>query len=321
MSTGASCLRGDRSPCASSTGRRSTKTSRPEGAHAGRALHGLRHPVLPHRLPAREPHPGVERPRLPRRLARGERAPARHQQLPRVHRPAVPGAVRSGVRARDQRAAGHDQADRGRDRRPRVGRGLDRPDHPGPAHGQAGRGGRLGPGRSGGRAAAHPRGSRRDRLRARRPRRRAAALRHPRVQDGEAAPRTARRADDRRGHGVPRQRQRRCRRAGERARRLRCGGARGRATAWRDLPVPGRELEASTRRCSTCRRRTACRRATSTESPISAAGQARGDHRGRRHRRRLPGHRASARARRSIHQFEILPRPPDARVDSMPWPT
>ena len=51
----------------------------------------------------------------------GERAAARDEQLPRVHRPAVPGAVRGRVRARHQRAAGHDQADRGRDRRPRVG--------------------------------------------------------------------------------------------------------------------------------------------------------------------------------------------------------
>ena len=33
-------------------------------------------------------------------LARGDRAPARDEQLPRVHRPAVPRAVRGGVRAR-----------------------------------------------------------------------------------------------------------------------------------------------------------------------------------------------------------------------------
>ena len=32
---------------------------------AGGALHGLRHPVLPQRLPARQPHPRVERPGLP----------------------------------------------------------------------------------------------------------------------------------------------------------------------------------------------------------------------------------------------------------------
>ena len=54
---------------------------------------------------------------------------------------------------------------------------------------QAGRRGRLRPGRARRRAAAHPRRPRRRRARARRPHRRAAALRHPRVQDGEAPPR------------------------------------------------------------------------------------------------------------------------------------
>ena len=39
---------------------------------------------------------------------------------------APPGAVRSGVRARHQRAAGHHQADRDRDRRPRPDDGLGR---------------------------------------------------------------------------------------------------------------------------------------------------------------------------------------------------
>ena len=53
---------------------------------------------------------------------------------------------------------------------------------------------------------------------------------------------------------------------------------------------------------------------------ISAEGQARRDHRRRRHRRRLPRHRAPpGRARRS-HQFELLPRPPDARAADNPWP-
>ena len=36
-------------------------------------------------------------------VAAGDRAAARDQQLPGVHRPAVPGAVRRVVRARDQR--------------------------------------------------------------------------------------------------------------------------------------------------------------------------------------------------------------------------
>ena len=95
---------------------------------AGRALHGVRRPVLPPRLPAREPDPRLERPRLPRPLARGDRAAPPHEQLPGVHRPPLPRAVRGRVRARDQRGRRrHDQADRARDRRPRLGRGLDRP--------------------------------------------------------------------------------------------------------------------------------------------------------------------------------------------------
>ncbi len=50
---------------------------------------------------------------------------------------------------------------------------------------------------------------------------------------------------------------------------LACG-----ATAWRDLPVPGREpWPASTRRWSTCRGPTGCRRAISTAPPITAEGK------------------------------------------------
>ena len=54
-------------------------------------------------------------------------APARHQQLPRVHRAALPGALRGGLRARDQRGPGHHRADRVRDRRAGLGRGLGDP--------------------------------------------------------------------------------------------------------------------------------------------------------------------------------------------------
>ena len=46
-------------------------------------------------------------------------------------------------------------------------------------------------------------GPRRHGVRARRPHRRPAALRHPRVQDGEAPPRPPHRADGGRGHDVP----------------------------------------------------------------------------------------------------------------------
>ena len=83
----------------------------------GRALHGLRRAVLPRGLPAGQPHPRLERPRLPRQVARGDRAAARDQQLPRVHRADLPGAVRVGVRAGDQRRSGDDRADRAGDHR------------------------------------------------------------------------------------------------------------------------------------------------------------------------------------------------------------
>ena len=59
-----------RSPSASATG---SEVYLPypddDAARAGRALHGLRHPVLPSGLPARQPDPGLERPGLPRSLA------------------------------------------------------------------------------------------------------------------------------------------------------------------------------------------------------------------------------------------------------------
>ena len=107
------------------TGARSTRRAvRRADPRAGRPLHGLRHPVLPRRLPARQPDPRLERPRPYRGDwdAAIERA-ARDQQLPRVHRAALPGPVRVLVRARDHRRPGDDQADRGRDHRP--GRGDD----------------------------------------------------------------------------------------------------------------------------------------------------------------------------------------------------
>ena len=93
----------------------------------GRALHGVRRPVLPQRLPAGQPDPGLERPRLQGPLVRRDPPAARHQQLPGVHRPPVPRAVRGGLRAGDPRGRrGHDQADRELDHQPRLGRGLGR---------------------------------------------------------------------------------------------------------------------------------------------------------------------------------------------------
>ena len=51
-------------------------------------------------------------------------APALDQQLPRVHRAGLPGAVRAGLRARHQPGSGHDQADRVGDHPARLRGGL-----------------------------------------------------------------------------------------------------------------------------------------------------------------------------------------------------
>ena len=178
----------------------------------------------------------------------------------------MPSAVRGGVRARHQRRPGDDQAGRGRDHRPRLGRGLGHSAVPVDPHRQAGDGDRQRTGRAGRRPAAHPRRPRRRRPRARRSHRRAAALRDPRVQDGEAPSRPATRPDGGRGHRVPhrrrrrREHRRRCAAGDERRRRARLRGdgvarpAGARARARRHPPSDG--VPAA--------RRTGCSRATST---------------------------------------------------------
>ena len=157
----------------------------------GVALHGLRHPVLqqPVGLPARQPHTGLERPRLPGPLARRHRTPARHQQLPRVHGPDVPGAVRERLRAVHKRPARHHK---GRSRRRSSttagstagSRRCARACKTGKTGGRGG----LGAGGHGGRPAADPGRPRGRRLRARRPPRRPDPLRHPGLQDGQGPP-------------------------------------------------------------------------------------------------------------------------------------
>ena len=186
---------------------RGLRPRRPAADHqqAGRPLHGLRHPVLPQRLPAGQPHPRVERPTpTASDWTAADRAAARHQQLPGVHRAAVPGAVRVRVRARHQPARrSPSRTSRSRSSTRPGTTGDVTPQPPGAAVRQDGRRRRLRPGRSGRRPAAHPGRPHRRRLRAGRPDRRPAAVRHPRVQDGEAAHRPPHRADARRGHQVP----------------------------------------------------------------------------------------------------------------------
>jgi glutamate synthase (NADPH/NADH) small chain len=94
----------------------------------------------------------------------------------------------------------------------------------------------------------------------------------------------------------------------------------GGATAWRDLPVPGRELTGIYQAMEYLPWGNRVQEGDIDEAPISSAGKrvviiGGGD----------TGADCLGTAIRQgaaqIHQFEILPRPPDDRVDSMPWPT
>ena len=96
------------------------------GVEAGRALHGLRDPVLPERLSDQQRHSGLERPRLPEAVAGGDRRAALDEQLSRVHRPRLPRALRGGVHAQHQQRSGRDQVDRAFHHRQGVGGGLGR---------------------------------------------------------------------------------------------------------------------------------------------------------------------------------------------------
>ena len=256
----------------------------PRAPGAGRALHGVRRALLPQRLPAGQPDPRLERPRLPRPLARRDRPAARDEQLPGVHRAPVPRSVRGGVRARDPRGRrGHDQADRGLDHQPGVGRGVGPRRPAAQPHGADGRGHRRRAGRDGRRPAAQPRGPLRDGLRARRGGRRADPLRRAGLQDREVARRAADPPARRRGRGLRVRRRRRPRRRGRRAARAlrrdrgRHGvpraarpagaGPRAQGRALRDgLPLPAQPLGGARAERPAAARRSASPRPASTSS-------------------------------------------------------
>jgi glutamate synthase (NADPH) small chain len=94
----------------------------------------------------------------------------------------------------------------------------------------------------------------------------------------------------------------------------------GGATAWRDLPVPGRELTGIYQAMEYLPPSNRVQEGDQAESPITAhekhvviigGGDTGADCLGT----------AIRQGAATIHQFEILPRPPDERVESMPWPT
>ena len=185
----------------------------------------------------------------------------------------------------------------------------------GDAHRQARRRRRLGPRRAGRRRSAEPGRALGHRVRARRSHRRAAALRHSRVQDGEARPRSPARA-----HGGGRRRaSARARNVGvdipadELRREFDAIVLAGGATMPRDLPVPGRELtgihfamEYLTQQNRRCEGDTVAGRRVDHRG-----GQARRHHRRRRHRRRLPRHRAPPGRRGRCTSSSCCRRPPD----------
>jgi glutamate synthase (NADPH/NADH) small chain len=94
----------------------------------------------------------------------------------------------------------------------------------------------------------------------------------------------------------------------------------GGATAWRDLPIPGRELTGIYQAMEYLPLSNRVQEGDYAEPSITAAGKhvviigggdTGADCLGTTHRQ----------AAASVHQFEILPRPPDARAPSNPWPT
>ena len=96
---------------------------------------------------------------------------------------------------------------------------------------------------------------------------------------------------------------------------LACG-----ATAWRDLPVPGRELRGVYQAMEYLPLANRVQEGDLESSPMTAAGKrvviigggdTGADCLGTAHRQRAA----------SVRQFEIMPRPPDERPDADPWPT
>jgi glutamate synthase (NADPH/NADH) small chain len=94
----------------------------------------------------------------------------------------------------------------------------------------------------------------------------------------------------------------------------------GGATQWRDLPVPGRELNGVLQAMEFLPPANRVQLGDLAEVPVSAkdkhviiigGGDTGADCLGTSHRQ----------GARSIHQFEILPRPPETRDATMPWPT
>ena len=126
-----------------------------------------------------------------------------HQQLSGVHRPHLPGPMRSRLYTQHRRQPGDHQDHRMRNRRQGVGRRLDRPGNPGTADRQVDRNYWCGTGGNGRGSTTRPRRPRCACLRKERQTWRSDALRHSGLQDGKASDRPARSTDGGRGRHVP----------------------------------------------------------------------------------------------------------------------
>ena len=275
-------------------------------AQPGRPLHGVRGAVLPPRLPAREPDPGLERSRLPRPLARGDRSSCTGRttspssRAGSARRRARPPACSRSARATPSRSSrSSSRSSTAPGRRGGSCRGPRRR-APGSTVAVIGSGPaglacaqQLAPARALG-----------DRARARRGGRRARPVRRAGVQDREADRRAPPRPARRRGRGAPLRRRRRGRHRAPTsfARSYDAVVVATGSRVPRDLPVPGPRARRHPlrdglplrprprdRRRGRHRRRA---RSASASDPITAAGQARDRDRRRRYRRRLRRQRA-----------------------------
>ncbi len=93
----------------------------------------------------------------------------------------------------------------------------------------------------------------------------------------------------------------------------------GGATAWRDLPIPGRDLKGIYQAMEYLPGANSVAAGDLAEPPVTSEGKrvviigggdTGADCLGTAHRQ----------GAMSVHQFEIMPRPPDERADSTPWP-
>ena len=92
----------------------------------------------------------------------------------------------------------------------------------------------------------------------------------------------------------------------------------GGATAWRDLPIPGRELGGIYQAMEFLPLGQPGAGGRPRRAADHRRGQARRDHRRRRHRRRLPRHRRTARARRRSTSSRSCPARPTTRAPTQP---